>query len=269
MSLATAASESVPMAGGGAAGTPCSASTGDCGAWVAPEARATSSARAMMSPPCTVSASVPGCAERMPIETTAPARLARARAAGPVTARRVTASGALTAVSRASAASTRKTESVWPTAVSTASRPAYPNACCTLMTQTVSPCPGVSDAAAATAAHPARSPAAGPATASANRHDGHSRRTGSSTAIPSCATSARDRAPTSTHRSSTRTIGSDVGRERHRCVLRTATTAGRAPLRVMIRIRWPSWNWSHRADRRARPLDWSRTYPSAVISLTT
>ena len=82
---------------------------------------------------------------------------------------------------------------------------------------TVSPLLGSPPCAAATtAAHPARFDAAGPATKSLKLHSGQSRTTGSSRSMPIFVTSARERAPTSSHRFSIDVGSSSAVRRRHR-----------------------------------------------------
>ncbi len=104
--------------------------------------------------------------------------------------------------------------------------PAHENDFCAETMNTVSPLLGSASCAAAatTAAHPARFDAAGPATKSLKLHSGQSRTTGSSRSMPIFATSARERAPTSSHRFSIDVGASSAVRRRHRWLLRTANT---------------------------------------------
>ena len=98
--------------------------------------------------------------------------------------------------------------------------------------------------AVATAAHPARVAAPGPDAKDPHVQGARSGITGSSRAIPSFSTSARDEAPTSTQSWSTPTTVVSARCWREKWPLAMATTPGTARAAVWIWTLVASRNWS-------------------------
>ncbi len=149
--------------------------------------------------------------------------------------------------------------------------PTQPNPSCALITKCVSPAGALPErataASVASAAHPTRRPASGPATPPAMGQGGRCRTIGSRSPIPSSATSAAELAPTSTHRSSAPTTAVSSRCCWAKCPLLRATTPAIGPAGVRMRTCWASKAWSQRGCRDPRPMRWTRRYPSSVIWL--